>query len=40
LYRGKDIVKRGVPSENAVDELIALIDEDGNWSEPSKNDVL
>ena len=34
LYRGKDIVKRGVPSENAVDELIALIDEDGNWSTP------
>ncbi len=34
LYRGKEIVKRGVPSENAVDELIALISEDGNWIEP------
>lgn len=34
LYRGKDIVKRSVPSSNAVDELIALINEDGNWSEP------
>ena len=37
LYRGKDIVKRGVPSSRAVDELIALIDEDGNWSTPSEN---
>jgi (E)-4-hydroxy-3-methylbut-2-enyl-diphosphate synthase len=34
LYRGKEVVKRGVPSENAVDELIALINEDGNWIEP------
>ena len=34
LYRGKDIVKRGVPSSKAVDELIALINEDGNWSTP------
>jgi len=39
LYRGKDIVKRSVPSSNAVDELIALIIEDGNWSEPSKSDI-
>jgi len=37
LYRGKDIVKRSVPSSNAVDELIGLIQEDGNWSEPSEN---
>jgi len=34
LYRGKEVVKRGVPSENAVDELVALINEDGNWIEP------
>jgi (E)-4-hydroxy-3-methylbut-2-enyl-diphosphate synthase len=40
LYRGKDIVKRSVQSSQAVDKLIALIKEDGNWSDPSKNDVL
>jgi (E)-4-hydroxy-3-methylbut-2-enyl-diphosphate synthase len=37
LYRSKDIVKRSVPSSRAVDELIGLIQEDGNWSEPSEN---
>jgi len=33
LYRNKDVVKRGVPSEKAVDELIELIKNDGNWIE-------
>lgn len=33
LYRGQEVVKRNVPSNNAVDELIALIAEDGNWIE-------
>jgi (E)-4-hydroxy-3-methylbut-2-enyl-diphosphate synthase len=33
LYRGKDVVKRHVPSSQAVDELINLIREDGNWVE-------
>ena len=37
LYRGKDVVKRSVNSANAVDELIGLIREDGNWSEPLEN---
>lgn len=36
LYRGQDVVKRSVPSEKAVDELIGLIKEDGNWTEPVK----
>jgi (E)-4-hydroxy-3-methylbut-2-enyl-diphosphate synthase len=31
LYRGKEVVKRSVPSAQAVDELINLIKEDGNW---------
>ncbi len=31
LYRGKQVVKANVPSANAVDELIGLIQEDGNW---------
>jgi (E)-4-hydroxy-3-methylbut-2-enyl-diphosphate synthase len=33
LYKGKDIVKRALPSEVAVDELIKLIKEDGRWVE-------
>lgn len=31
LYRGKEIVKRNVNSENALAELIELIKEDGKW---------
>jgi (E)-4-hydroxy-3-methylbut-2-enyl-diphosphate synthase len=31
LYRSKDVVKKNVPSHQAVDELINLIKEDGNW---------
>ncbi len=33
LYRGKNVVKRAVPSQHAVDELIELIRQDGNWIE-------
>ena len=40
LYRGKDIIKRSVPSTHAVDELIALIKEDGNWAEPAENVIF
>ncbi len=39
LYKGKDIVKRNVSSSRAVDELIDLIREDGNWSESSENAI-
>jgi (E)-4-hydroxy-3-methylbut-2-enyl-diphosphate synthase len=39
LYKGKDIVKRSVQSSQAVDELIELIKEDGNWSEAAVNDI-
>ncbi|GBD89158.1 4-hydroxy-3-methylbut-2-en-1-yl diphosphate synthase [bacterium BMS3Abin03] len=35
LYRAKNIVRRNIPAENAVDELINLIKEDGNWFEPA-----
>lgn len=31
LYKGKEVVKRNVPSEKALDELIDLIKEDGKW---------
>jgi len=34
LYKGKEVVKRSVPAENALDELIELIKENGMWSEP------
>ena len=33
LYKGKEVMKRNIPSENAVDELIALIKEGGDWVE-------
>jgi (E)-4-hydroxy-3-methylbut-2-enyl-diphosphate synthase len=31
LYRGQEVVKRSVPTAQAVDELIDLIKEDGRW---------
>jgi len=34
LYRGKEVVKRNVPTPQAVDALIELIREDKNWIEP------
>ncbi len=33
LYRGKEVVEKGVPAQQAVDRLIELIREDGNWVE-------
>ncbi len=33
LYKGKEVVKKNVPSENAVNELINLIKENGDWVE-------
>ena len=35
LYREKNIIKRNIPAKNAVDSLIKLIKEDGNWIEPN-----
>ncbi len=34
LYRGQTVVKKAVPADRAVDELIELIREDGHWLEP------
>jgi (E)-4-hydroxy-3-methylbut-2-enyl-diphosphate synthase len=34
LYKGKEIMKRGVDSHVAVDELIGLLKENGAWIEP------
>jgi (E)-4-hydroxy-3-methylbut-2-enyl-diphosphate synthase len=37
LYKGQDVVKKSVPADSAVDELIQLIKEHGDWREPSIN---
>lgn len=34
LYKGQEVVKKGVPSEKAVDELIDIIKDSGQWMEP------
>ncbi|MCT8332961.1 (E)-4-hydroxy-3-methylbut-2-enyl-diphosphate synthase [Leptospira sp. 85282-16] len=34
LYKGKEIVKKGVSEEEAADQLIDLIRENGMWSDP------
>lgn len=36
LYRGKEVVKKNVPTPQAVDQLIDLIREDKNWIEPQE----
>jgi (E)-4-hydroxy-3-methylbut-2-enyl-diphosphate synthase len=36
LYRGKEVVKRNVPSAQAVDQLIDIIKEDSNWIEAAE----
>jgi len=36
LYRGKEVVKKSVPSDRAVDELIEIIRKDGMWIEPEE----
>jgi (E)-4-hydroxy-3-methylbut-2-enyl-diphosphate synthase len=33
LYRGKEAVKKNINSANALDELVGIIKEDGNWIE-------
>jgi (E)-4-hydroxy-3-methylbut-2-enyl-diphosphate synthase len=39
LYKGKDIIKRNVPSTSAVNELIDIIKEDGKWVDSSKIEI-
>ena len=34
LYKGQECVARGVPAEDAVERLVALIKEHGRWTEP------
>lgn len=40
LYKGKEVVKKSVPAEQAVDELIALIKENGDWVESALINIL
>lgn len=40
LYRGQEVVKRAVHSDHAVDELIQIIKEDGNWVEPEQIEAV
>jgi hypothetical protein len=34
LYRGREMVKGGIPQERGVEELVGLIKADGRWTEP------
>ena len=34
LYRGREIVERNIPQEEAIDHLIALIKANGDWQDP------
>ncbi len=36
LYKGKEVVKKGVQSESAVQELIEIIKQNGDWAEPGE----
>jgi (E)-4-hydroxy-3-methylbut-2-enyl-diphosphate synthase len=34
LYKAKEVIKKGIPEQYAVDELISLIKENGEWIDP------
>jgi len=34
LYKGKEVVKKNIASENALDDLVQLIKDEGDWKEP------
>ncbi len=34
LYKGKEVVRQNLPQESAVEELVALIKQHGDWMEP------
>eukprot|EP00197_Chlamydomonas_leiostraca_P002013 CAMPEP_0202857216 /NCGR_PEP_ID=MMETSP1391-20130828/243_1 /ASSEMBLY_ACC=CAM_ASM_000867 /TAXON_ID=1034604 /ORGANISM="Chlamydomonas leiostraca, Strain SAG 11-49" /LENGTH=714 /DNA_ID=CAMNT_0049535995 /DNA_START=93 /DNA_END=2237 /DNA_ORIENTATION=- len=38
LYVGKEVVKRAIPMEQACDELIQLIKDNGRWVDPPKEE--
>ncbi len=34
LYKGKEVIKKNIASENALDDLVQLIKDEGDWREP------
>ena len=36
LYKGKEVIKRGIPFAEALEKLMELIKEDGNWVEENE----
>jgi len=36
LYKAREIIKRSIPEEKAVDELISIIKKNGDWNNPTK----
>ena len=40
LYRGQEVIKKSVPADRAVDELIDLIREDSRWIDPEKIETI
>jgi (E)-4-hydroxy-3-methylbut-2-enyl-diphosphate synthase len=36
LYRGKEVIQRGIPFADALDKLIDIIKEDGVWVEQNE----
>ena len=36
LYKGRTVVERNIPQEEALDRLVALIRENGDWREPGE----
>jgi len=38
LYKKKEIVKKNIPENSAVEELINLIKSNGDWHEAGKQD--
>lgn len=34
LYKSREVIKKGIPEQSAVDELVALIKEYGDWEDP------
>lgn len=35
LYKGKEVIKKNIASENALDDLVQLIKDEGDWREPA-----
>jgi (E)-4-hydroxy-3-methylbut-2-enyl-diphosphate synthase len=40
LYKGQEVVKKGIPTDGAVDELIELIKTNGDWVDPELDKTI